>query len=50
MHAEYNVSCCRQTHTLRKTNGNFSGEKLMIAYRAQYEPFNLKAIEMAQGK
>ncbi|WP_205502915.1 Gfo/Idh/MocA family protein [Rufibacter psychrotolerans] len=26
-----------------------AGKKLMIAYRAQYEPFNLKAIELAQG-
>ncbi|WP_241499001.1 Gfo/Idh/MocA family protein [Rufibacter ruber] len=26
-----------------------AGRKLMIAYRAQYEPYNLKAIELAQG-
>jgi predicted dehydrogenase len=27
-----------------------ANRKLMIGYRAQYEPFNLKAIEMARGK
>ena len=28
---------------------NKAGKKLMIAYRAQYEPFNLKSIEIIKG-
>jgi predicted dehydrogenase len=33
------IDACRQAN-----------RKLMIAYRAQYEPYNLAAIDLARGK
>ncbi|PHN08272.1 Gfo/Idh/MocA family protein [Flavilitoribacter nigricans] len=30
--------------------GKAAGKKLMIGYRAQYDPYNLKAIELVRGK